>query len=386
MRTESLADELLDRARSIVGAEGLLKPFLLEELAHEAVLALSSDQPSTRPFSAAGEPGGLVHVKTPYAAIVPDLHARSSLLIDLLASSSPSNPATSLLDMALDGSLTIIILGDILNSEGRMAADRWGRAAFRLANSGIPDGLLVPEMDEEMGFSIVALGIVMLLKSRLGAGFYCLKGNHDNITNTDLNGDAGFYKYALEGAMGAEWFRLRYGEDLMRLVRRYERLLPLVAAGRRFCASHAEPAFALGMEDLLDYRNRADVVAALIWTGNGQASEGSVAACLSAILGTEGRAGRLWIAGHRSVKGFYALRAGGAKGTKGTEGTEGSEGSEGSLVQIHNPERRQFAWIDNSGTRAVDAAAMYEVGEGGGIPTLLDALPLLGLDQQEQEH
>ncbi|MFZ3109938.1 MAG: hypothetical protein WA234_04540 [Rectinemataceae bacterium] len=374
MRPESIADELLDRAGSIVGAEGFLKPSLLEDFAREAIRALSSEEPGTRPFSASGEPGGLVHVKTPFVAIVPDLHARPSLLVDLLASSLPSHPATSLLDMALDGNLTIVCLGDILNSEGRIGADRWAKAALRMANSGIPDGLLGPEMDEEMGASMAALGIVMLLKSRLGAGFHCLKGNHDNITNTNLNGDAGFYKYALEGAMGAEWFRLRYGEDLMRLVRHYERSLPLVAAGRRFCASHAEPAFALGIDDLLDYRKRADVVGALIWTGNGQAAKGAVAASLQALLGAKCKGRSLWIAGHRSIRGSYVLRAGGAEGT------------EGSLMQIHNPERRQFAWIDNSEKLAPAAVSMYEVGKGGGTPALLDALDLLGLDLREQEH
>jgi len=360
MRTESPAHELLDRARSISGTEGLLKPSLLEELAVEAILALSSEPPGIRPSSAAGEPGGLVRVATPFAAILPDLHARSSLLIDLLASTFPSCAGSSLLEMALDGRLTIVCLGDILNSEGRLGADRWAGAALRLANSVGPDVLLGPEMDEEMGASLAALGLVMLLKTRIGVGFHCLKGNHDNITNATQNGDASFYKYALEGAMGAEWFRLRYGEDLMRLTRRYEKLLPLVAAGRMFCASHAEPAFAMGPDELLDYRNRADIVGALIWTGNDQAAEGSVAACLSALLGEKGMAGGLWIAGHRPVQGCYALRAGGR------------------LAQIHNPERRQFAWIDNSGNPGTAAAVMYEVGEGGGIPTLIEALPRLG--------
>lgn len=168
--------------------------------------------------------------------------------------------------------------------------------------------------------------------------------------------------------MGAEWFRLRYGEDLMGLIRRYERLLPLVAAGRRFCASHAEPAFAIGLDGLLDYRNRADIVAALIWTGNDQAEEGSTDACLSTFLpGSEAGKG-IWIAGHRSVRGSYALRA------------------SGRLVQIHNPERRQFAWIDNGEAMETTRATLYEVGEGGGIPAFLEALPQVGLDHRDREH
>ncbi|PKL06166.1 MAG: hypothetical protein CVV53_05745 [Spirochaetae bacterium HGW-Spirochaetae-9] len=368
MRTESLAHELLDRARSIGGSKGYLSDSLLGELTRDAIRALSSDPAETRPLSAAGEPGGLVRLKTPFVAIVPDLHARADLLLDILASSYPFFDGTQLLDMALDGRLTIVCLGDILNSEGRLGADRWGRVALHLVNSRGLEGLLGPEMDEEMGSSMAAMGLVMLLKARLGAGFHCLKGNHDNISNTSMDGDAGFSKFALEGAMGAEWFRLRYGDDLIHQVRQYERLLPLVAAGRRFCASHAEPAFALGMDELLDYRKRADIVGALIWTGNDQAAEGAVNACLSALLGAEGMEEGFWIAGHRSVQDGYALRAG------------------GKLIQIHNPERRQFAWIENGEDSKTASAALYEVGEGGGSPTFLKVLPRLHLDHRKQGH
>ncbi|MDP2792111.1 MAG: hypothetical protein Q8O15_10200 [Rectinemataceae bacterium] len=368
MRTEPLAHDLLNRARSLCGIEGYPEPALLKELVSDAILALSSDPSGIRPSSPAGEPGGLIRLMTPYVAIIPDLHARSSLLVDLLASSAPSTPGACMLEMALDGRLAIVCLGDILNSEGRLGANRWAGASLRFLNSRGLEGLLGPEMDEEMGASMTALGLVMLLKAGLGSGFHCLKGNHDNISNTNMDGDAGFSKYALEGAMGAEWFMLRYGEDLMRLVRRYERLLPLVAAGRKFCASHAEPAFAIGLDDLLDYRNRSDIVSALIWTGNDQAEEGATEASLSALLSAQEAGKGIWISGHRSVQGSYALRAAGR------------------LAQIHNPERRRFAWIDNSAGSETTETALYEVGEGGGIPTFLEALPSPGIDHRDREH
>ncbi|HWR13081.1 MAG TPA: hypothetical protein VN445_14750 [Rectinemataceae bacterium] len=369
MGAASVAGDLLELARYIAGRPEYPEAASLEELTDAAILSLSSDPPCLRPSSSSGEPGGLVRVAAPYAVIVPDLHARASLLADLLGSVSPIDPRSLIVDMILDGRLALVCLGDILNSEGAAGAERWGSVALRLGSSQGLNGLLGPEMDEEMGASLGALCLVMALKVRLGGRFHCLKGNHDNISNSSRDGDLAFYKYALEGAMGAEWFRLRYGEALMRSLRRYERLLPLVAAGNSFCASHAEPAFPLSRVDLLEYGKRPEVVGALIWTGNGEAAENAVKESLDALLGSPGAEDRaLWISGHRPVSGAYALRAGGR------------------LVQIHDPNRRQVAWIDNRAGGASGVLSLHEVAQGGGALTLLEVADPFHLDHSASRH
>ena len=367
----STAEELLDLAHSMARRSGYPEAARLKELANAAIDSLKTESLKLRPPSSIGEPGGLVRVETPFAIVVPDLHARSSLLADLLASTPPPSssfsPDVRVIDLVLDGGLTIVCLGDILNSEGRIGAERWHGAALRLIESPRPKSLLSEEMDEEMGASIGALGLVMALKARLGQSFHCLKGNHDNITNSSMNGDSAFYKFAMEGAMGAEWFRLRYGEKLAKVLRRYERLLPLVAVGRTFCASHAEPAFPVGAADLLEYRARADIVSALIWTGNDQAESGAVRKSLAALLGFSDREeGGTWISGHRPVEGYFAARDGGR------------------LIQIHNPERQQVAWIDDRpGDKPGEVAGritLHEIRKGGGAMRLLAAVPAFRLD------
>ncbi len=375
MAADGRSAELIALARELASSGTYPPPARLSELTEAAISAMRAEDPSIRPRAASGEPGGLVALGAPFVALVPDLHARAALLADLLASEPPAAQAsrrrpaarncagsasadtapsgTTLADMALDGRLAILCLGDVLNAEGWAAQARWTQAMDTLASGGLK-ALLSPAMDEEMGLSLSALCLAMLLKARLGAAFHCLKGNHDNLSNSGRDGDSSFRKYALEGAMGAEWSMLRYGEAVVAAVRRYELLLPLVATGRAFCASHAEPAFPVDASSLIDYRSRPALVRALIWTANDQAEEGAVAESLEALLGERARGG-LWFAGHRPVAGAFGLRAGGR------------------LLQIHNPGRYQVAWIDNRPTAGSPEIRFFEVEKGGGALRFLES-------------
>lgn len=379
MAADGRSAELIALARELASCGTYPPPARLSALTEAAVAAMRAEDPSIRPRAPSGEPGGLVALGAPFVALVPDLHARAALLADLLASEPPAAQAsrglpsprnagetladaafadaapsgTTLADMALDGRLAILCLGDVLNAEGPAAQSRWKQAMDGLATGGAR-ALLSPAMDEEMGLSLSALCLVMLLKARLGAAFHCLKGNHDNLSNSGSDGDSSFRKYALEGAMGAEWSRMRYGGAVVAAVRSYELLLPLVAAGRAFCASHAEPAFPVDASSLLDYRSRPALVRALIWTANDQAEEGAVAASLEALLGERAQGGR-WFAGHRPVAGAFGLRAGGR------------------LLQIHNPGRDQVAWIDNRPAAGSPEIRFFELEKGGGALRFLES-------------
>jgi len=357
-----MAGELLELIHGIASSSGYPEPAAFSDLVDNAIEVLSTEDEKTRPRSVSGIPGGLVRIDAPFVAIVPDLHGRVEFLDDLLNSPSPISSEAKLLELVEDHELVILCLGDILNTEGPEGANRWRRAARRLSAGRDVAALLGAEMDEEMGASLRSLQLVMTLKTRMPRGFHNLKGNHDNIGNLNADGDSAFYKYAMEGAMGAEWFRLRYGEALMGNVRRYERLLPLVAAGESFVASHAEPAFALSLEDLVEYRGRPDVVRSLIWTENGEAVEGSVIKTMRALLGRDSDENPAWLTGHRPVAGTFSTRA------------------HGTLIQFHNPARRQVAWIDNRKNTGSTTISFYELGSEGKKLELLETLTPIHLD------
>jgi len=264
--------------------------------------------------------------------LVPDLHARPAFVDALLLTVFPAlgEPLWSALE---HDRTSLLFLGDIPHGEGEEAARRWMQAYEKIAAARDANAVLSPEMDEEMGLSLDALLKVIDLLCRFPASVFCLKGNHDNMTNAADCGDFSFYKYADEGRMGALWLALRYGQDIGMLMRRYELSLPIAAAGSNYCASHAEPALAVSMSAII--ARVPEVVQALIWTANGEAEEGSVAKSMEAIFGSEDKARHaVWFSGHRPVSGHFALRA------------------QGQLVQIHNPLLWQVVFLDKEPERA----------------------------------
>lgn len=345
------AQEILDRAGFLSRAEGYPAPEVLASALQEARLALSQEPSDLRPRDRSGLPGGLVRLDQDLVVIVPDLHARSGLLFSLAASFHPEYPSATVAELAREGVCAIVCLGDVLHTEGEEGARRWREAARSLLSGR--DGLLSAAMDLEMGASLHALLLVIFLKTSLGKGFHCLKGNHDNLTNSSENGDLPFYKYAMEGSMGAAWFHARYKDGLWEAMRSYERSLALVAAGRNFCASHAEPLFPVDPAELLEYRSSPGLVRSLIWTGNGEADKGSVEASLGALLGP-GAEPRAWISGHRPVAGSFEYRAG------------------RKLLQIHNPEREQVACLRQGRSGAKMTVELYRVGLPGSSLELID--------------
>jgi hypothetical protein len=348
---------IAEKLRSLADSHELPSPEYLGGLLDSVCAVLDSENASMRPRDGEGLPGGLVLTQAQQAVIVPDLHARTGLLADLLAAAFPGAHGASVESLLSENRAALICLGDLLHSEGKRAAERWSSAARLALDSEGPGGILSAQMDEEMGASLRTLCVVLELKLRFPGAFHCLKGNHDNMSNTAQNGDLPFYKYAAEGSMGAAWFVLRYGNDLLSLMRRYERSLPLVAHGRRYCASHAEPAFPMGPERITNYRSDPELVQALIWTGNDEAAPGSVEKSMASLLGADlPQDDWIWISGHRAVAGNFSLRA------------------QGLLAQIHNPARRQAAVLDDSdiGTSRADIYAI-QPGEGGEASRLVFA-------------
>jgi hypothetical protein len=290
---------------------------------------------SLRPRSTIGGPSGLLNIASAASIIVPDLHGRTGFLKSLLSVEFPegfvSKKRKTLVQLLSEGEISVICLGDVLHSEGPEAARRWKRISHSLAESSVMEGLFSAEMDSEMGQSCKTLLLVSGLMTRFPERFFCLKGNHDNMGNLDSDGDLPFYKYAYEGIMGSEWFRLRYGALMLNVVREYELLLPLVARGRGFFASHAEPLMAIDMESLREYRTRPDIVRSLIWTENGEARKDSVEGSMRSLTNAGDSIDTMrWFAGHRPVQNGFTMRA--------------SDG----FTQIHDLSKNQVVIVDDS--------------------------------------
>lgn len=300
----------------------------LEEALRSALEVGQTISPWLRPrMPDSASPGGLVQLPRQKPCIlVPDLHARTGFVDALLRTVFPGlgEPLHAALE---HDRASLLFLGDIPHGEGEEAAGRWIRASAKIAEAKDAAAVLSPEMDEEMGLSIGTLLRVIDLQCRFPNSVFCLKGNHDNMTNAADHGDFPFYKYADEGRMGALWLKLRYGHDIGRLVRRYELSLPIAAVGGNYCASHAEPAVALSRSAII--ARSPEVVQALIWTANGEAEEGSVVRSMEAMFESAEEAQHaVWFSGHRPVSGYFALRA------------------HGQLVQIHNPALWQVVFLD----------------------------------------
>lgn len=340
------AGEALEIAAFCADLEVAPEAGLLEKALEEASEVLAGEEDSARPRSVSGLPGGIVKVSVPLVLVLPDIHARPRLLLVLLRSSLPGTK-TSVAAALASGELELLCLGDVPHSEGPQAAGRWILAAERALRSwaGGP-GVQGPEMEAEMASTLGALLCVLRLQVLFPGRFRCLKGNHDNLGNRADGGDSPFFKYSSEGLLTAEWLSMRYGPAFLELARGYEVLLPLLAEGGAFCASHAEPAFALSPKDLADYRLRPDVVRSLIWTRDGEAEAGALGACLDAFLGP-GKGKRYWIAGHRPVARGWRLRVDG-------------------LVQIHDPSRAQVLLVRQPG-RGSAHLALCRIEAGGGL-------------------
>ena len=319
------AEALIAKAEAL--AEAPLPPGAprLAALVEAASAALAGEAATLRPRDSSGRPGGLLELPPLPTVLVPDLHARPRFIASVLGWKPPGRRET-LASLLEAGGACLVCLGDLFHTEAGGARKRWNAAYLEYASAWSSRAW----MDEEMGLCLAAASIVLEAKAAFPSVFHYLKGNHDNISDEEGRGDHSFYKFAAEGEMVASWFRLNYGERLLGSYRAFELDLPLLALGPHFAASHGEPAFPLGRDDIIEYRSRPDVVESLIWTANGEAEEFSVERSLQALLGPKRSKGALWFAGHRPVSTRYALRAGGR------------------FVQFHDPEAYRVVYLSSS--------------------------------------
>lgn len=296
--------------------DALLAPQDYAALLAQVNEALENESEDLRPRDSAGRSGGLILLRGDVETmLVPDLHGRTDFLLTILLAEE-----WDALARMHEGRLQVVCVGDGFHGEAR-AYRRW-QEAYSEWQTGWQHHTA---MDQEMIESLGVMETVMRVKLAVPGFFHFLKGNHENIANELGGGNYPFVKFVEEGEMVASYVRHFLGADFLEAYYRFEKNLPLVAVGDGFVVSHAEPAQAFARDDIIEYREREDVVAGLTWTDNDRARRGSVADTLTALLGSERAAKATWFGGHRPVSGLFHARAAGR------------------YIQFHNPARQVVA-------------------------------------------
>jgi hypothetical protein len=287
--------------------------------------AIEDENPLIRARDSSGLPGGCLHLRHDIPTIVvPDLHARMDFFLSLMLMKDPAGLTT--LERLERGCVQVVCVGDGFHAE-RRALQRWV-AAYEEYLGFYGEHR---SMDEEMRESLGVMEMVMEVKAHFPCSFHFLKGNHENIANEEGEGNHPFRKFVQEGAMVSSYVWKFYGTEFLSIYYYFEKQLPLLAVGRNFLVSHAEPAVCYEPDAVLEYRSRPDVVEGLTWTDNGSAEDGSVEAMLVRYLdGAQAEKG-CHFGGHRPIGGLYHTRSGGR------------------YVQIHNPDRWIVAEIEAEG-------------------------------------
>lgn len=274
-----------------------------------------------RPSAPHGKPGGLILLNTDIPTIIiPDLHGRRTFLMETLFYTGSSG--ISHLNLMLEGKLNIVCVGDGMHSEQR-GQKRWLKALgeYKLKSKQ------TPALDEEMIESYSLMQMVMQLKISAPNHFHFLKGNHENVLSEEGNGNHPFAKFALESPMTREWTGSVFGKKFIQQYARFEKLLPILAVGKNFLVSHAEPKQYYPARQIVDYNHHPDVIEGLTWTENDMAETGSVEKMLAQFFPEYDISRLYYFGGHRQVNGKYSARA------------------NGRYIQVNHPHKMYFTYI-----------------------------------------
>ncbi|MCU0821892.1 MAG: hypothetical protein MUC95_05395 [Spirochaetes bacterium] len=281
---------------------------------------LNTEDGNIRPHDSEDLPGGMIILRHDIpAVIVPDIHARMSLVLSVMMHALSGK--TMMEALALNA-VQVICVGDGVHAEKR-AAHRWIEAHREYRS----DYSVHNQIDMEMRESLGTMEMIMEIKCAFPGNFHFLKGNHENISNEEGRGNHPFLKFSDEGAMVARYIEKFYGREFMDKYYQFEKSLPVFAVGRNFLISHAEPEMLYNKEEIIEYRNNPQVIEGLTWTANDASLPGSVETMIKSYIDKDFQDRSFYFGGHRPIHGRYNLRA------------------DGKYIQIHNPEKFLIALI-----------------------------------------
>lgn len=171
---------------------------------------------SHRPKTENGVPGGLVEIpdeSTPF--IVGDIHAKPDNLLLILSHNG-------FLEGLVDGSASLIILGDAVHPEGNVPLD-------------------------EMGTSMLTMDLIFQLKLAFPDNVFYLRGNHDSFSEEVSKGGVS------QGVLWASTLKKKRGKAYREQMQIFYDGLPYLAFSSSFIACHAgPPKFSVKTHDLIN--------------------------------------------------------------------------------------------------------------------------------------
>lgn len=326
--------DFLEKIRAYSLQKKLPSAQKISSLAKKTVSVLRSENLAYRPaLTLKGEVGGgglldFRGQKEIPCIVVPDIHARADFVSNILNFILPKKISGLRNDIRIaealsEGEIRVVLVGDLLHSEAQNY-ERWLLAYDEFLQGDFAG----KSMKEEMREGLSALMAVMECKCRWPENFHCLKGNHENIKNENGDGNFSFRKFAQEGEMVMRFMQAHYGDEVLDAIYDFEKSLPLAFCTNNLFVSHAEPLEPLSEEAVINAPFFAEVILALTWTANDEASSGSVRKMLKTFCKPKDKNIRpAYIGGHRPVRGKFNLR------------------QNGFYVQLHNPLEQNVAVV-----------------------------------------
>ncbi len=287
------------------------------------------------------EEDGLVQLHTLPTLIIPDIHARRGLLVDILRHQLPEGlyPGLQVLTLLQRGLINVVCIGDIVHSELR--------SDWVINDNGDWTAEL---LEKEMIRSLGAATIVMYLKMQYPRHFHCLRGNHDDMTGelaedfrkfvgvryeqnerVLVNGHPVLTSAKGESKIVREWIQARgdgWGRSFLQLWGQFDRALPIFVRGSYYAISHTLPQMALSEGELRN-KNRPSRITFELTSQRGENREAMYRTLKN--LGIEDIV-RLWFHGHTHVP-------------PDTNGGRYFLSSDGFVVRINNQKNYVFAYV-----------------------------------------
>jgi hypothetical protein len=287
---------------------------------------------------------GLVHLLNLPTIIIPDLHARRGMLVDILSNPIAQGPyeGRQFFDLLQKGLVNVCCVGDIVHSEER---SDW------VIND---NGDWTPELlEKEMVRSLGSAAMIMYLKMQYPEHFHCLRGNHDDIAG-ELSKD--FRKFVGlqfkdnecviidgfpvitsgkgESTIVRDWILTSgdsWGQPFLDLWSQFDKALPIFATGAYYVVSHTLPQRALAENEIRD-KTRPPSVTLELTSKRGENREAIIATLEN--LGIKDSVKR-WFYGHTHVP-------------LETNCGKYEESTDGLLVRLNNHKNYVFAHVPTS--------------------------------------
>ncbi len=284
---------------------------------------------------------GLIQLQDLPTIVIPDLHARRGMLVDILSHSIEDGPYQGQRIFALlqKGHINVVCVGDIVHSEER--------ADWVINDNG---DWTTELLDKEMVRSLGAAVIIMQLKVQYPAHFHCLRGNHDDIAGeltkdfrkfvglkfendelVFLNGAPVLTANKGESVIVREWILSRgdgWGPSFLELWGHFDRALPIFARGTYYVVSHTLPQTPLLEADIRNKQRLREITLEL--TSKRGNNRKAIHKTLESLV-TKNTVKR-WFYGHTHVP-------------PQTNGGRYEEGLDGLVVRLNNQRNYVFAYV-----------------------------------------